>query len=142
MFSFHVVKRIDKNNIVVHDTYILPSNFERYASLDFTAYNSIESIITFTVLFTSFVWTLVYFFRILPDKNKKLRPSFFLIAWFAVVAILVAIIAPSKNGSEFIFLFVPFAIIMANYIEVVSDSWFKEVFITLLIITPILSLLL
>ncbi|WP_299524237.1 DUF6427 family protein [Winogradskyella sp.] len=129
-------------NIIVHDTYIRPTNFERYASLDFTAYNSVEQIIKFTILFTSFVWTLIYFFRILPDKNKKLRPSFFLVAWSAVVAILVAIIAPIKNGSEFIFLFIPFAIIMANYIEVISDSWFREVFISLLLITPILSLLL
>ena len=129
-------------NIIVHDTYVQPSNFERYASLDFTMYNSAESIIKFTILFTAFVWTLIYFFRILPDKNKKLRPSFFLVAWSAIIAILVAIIAPEKNGSEFIFLFVPFAIIMANYIEVISDSWFKEVFITLLILAPIASLLL
>ncbi|WP_299363799.1 DUF6427 family protein [Winogradskyella sp.] len=129
-------------NIIMHDTYIRPSDFERYASLDFTVYNSKERILKFTILFTSFVWTLVYFFRTISDKNKKLRPSFFLVAWASVIAILIAIIAPIKNGSEFIFLFAPFAIIMANYIEVISDSWFKEVFISLLLIAPILSLLL
>jgi len=129
-------------NIILYDTYIGPSNFERYASLDFTAYNSLAQIIKFTVLFTSFVWTLVYYFKSLPDKNKKLRPSFFLVAWSAVIAILIAIIAPVKNGSEFVFLFAPFAMIMANYIEAISDSWFKEVFISLMLITPIVSLLL
>jgi len=129
-------------NILVHDTYIRPEDFKRYASLDFTAYNSKESILKFTVLFTSFVWTLIYYFRTLPDKNKKLKPSYFIIAWSSIIAILVAIIAPLKNGSEFLFLFVPFSIIMANYIEVISERWFKEVFIALLIITPIVSLLL
>lgn len=129
-------------NIVVHDVYIRPSNFIRYASLDYTAYNSPPSIIKLTVLFTSFIWILIYFFRILPDKNKKLRPSFFLIAWASIIAVLVAIIAPVKNGSEFLFLFAPFSIIMANYIEVISERWFKEVFIALLIITPIIALLL
>ncbi|MEO1030065.1 MAG: DUF6427 family protein [Bacteroidota bacterium] len=129
-------------NISIHDTYIRPTDFERYASLDFTAYNRIDHILKFTILFTSLIWVLIYFFRILPDKNKKLRPSFFLVAWASVIAVLVALIAPIKNGSEFIFLFAPFAVIMANYIEFVSDSWFKEVFISLFIIAPILSLLL
>ncbi|MDG4715182.1 DUF6427 family protein [Winogradskyella marincola] len=129
-------------NIIVHDTYIKPTNFSRYASVDYSVYNSVAFIIKFTVLFASFLWTLIYFFRSIPDKNKKLKPSFFLIAWSSVIAILIAIIAPVKNGSEFIFLFAPFSIIMANYIEVVSEKWFKEVFISLLILAPIISLML
>lgn len=137
-----VVLMLVAYNIIVYNTYVNETNFQRYASLDFTVYNSINHILIFTILFTAFIWTLIYFFRILPDKNKKLRPSLFLIAWAAIIAILVAIIAPLKNGSEFLFLFVPFSIIMANYIEVISDSWFKEVFVTLLLIAPILSLLL
>lgn len=129
-------------NIMVHDVYIRPTNFQRYASLDYTPYNTKESIIKFTILFTSLIWILIYFFKTLPDKNKKLRPSYFLIAWASIIAVLVAIISPVKNGSEFLFLFAPFSIIMANYIEVVSEKWFKEVFVVLLIITPILTLLL
>ncbi|WP_225035902.1 DUF6427 family protein [Winogradskyella sp. SM1960] len=129
-------------NIVVYDEYIRPSNFKRYASLDFTAYDSKESILKLTILFTALIWTLIYFFKNIPDKNKKLKPSYFLIAWASVIAILIAVIAPVKNGSEFLFLFAPFSIIMANYIEVISERWFKEVFIVLLLITPIIGLLL
>ncbi|WP_178986375.1 DUF6427 family protein [Winogradskyella helgolandensis] len=129
-------------NIVVDDVYLKPTNFKRYASLDFTAYDSKENILKLTVLFTSYVWTLVYFFKNIPDKNKKLKPSYFLIAWASIIAILVAIIAPTKNGSEFLFLFAPFSIIMANYIEVISERWFKEVFVALLVIAPIVGLLL
>jgi hypothetical protein len=54
----------------------------------------------------------------------------------------VALIAPNKNGSEFIFLFAPFSIILANYLEVISERWFKEVFPVLFIVVPIVSLLL
>ena len=129
-------------NIVVYDVYFRPSDFERYASLDFTAYNSKESILKFTVLFSSFVWTFIYYFRIIPDKNKKLKASYFIIAWASIIAILVAIISPVKNGSEYLFLFAPFSIIMANYIEVISERRFKEVFVALLVLTPIISLLL
>jgi hypothetical protein len=129
-------------NILVYDVYVRPTNFQRFASLDFTPYNTKESIIKFTILFTSLVWILVYFFRTLPDKNKKLKPSYFIIAWASIIAVLVAIISPFKNGSEFLFLFIPFSIIMANYMEVISERWFKEVFIVMFIITPILTLLL
>ena len=129
-------------NIVVNDVYFRPSDFERYASLDYTAYNNKQSILKFTVLFTSFIWTLIYYFRTLPDKNKKLKPSYFIISWASIIAFLIAIIAPIKNGSEYLFLFAPFSIIMANYIEIISERWFKEVFVALLIITPIISLLL
>ncbi|BAO75591.1 DUF6427 family protein [Winogradskyella sp. PG-2] len=129
-------------NILLYDVYVKPSNFQPYASLDYTAYNSIESIIRFTVLFTSFIWILIYFFKTLPEKNKRLRPSYFIIAWSSILAILIALIAPIKNGSEFLFLFAPFSIIMANYIKVISEQWFKEVFVVLLIITPIITLLL
>ncbi|WP_138432498.1 DUF6427 family protein [Winogradskyella algicola] len=129
-------------NISVYDMYIRPTNFSRFASVDYAVYNNKTFILKFTVLFTSFVWILIYFFRSIQDKNKKLKPSLFLIAWSSIIAILIAIIAPLKNGSEFIFLFAPFSVIMANYIEVVSEKWFKEVFISLLIITPIVSLLL
>lgn len=129
-------------NIIFLDTYITPSNFQRYTSLDFTPYNSNIYILKLTVLFTALVWTLLYYFKTLPDKNKKLRPSYFLIAWASIIAILVAIIAPQKNGSEFLFLFAPFSIIMANYLEAISERWFKEVFVGLLIVTPIISLLL
>lgn len=129
-------------NVIMHDVFFRPSNFERYASLDYTPYNSKESIVKLTVLCTVFIWILLAFFRILPDKNKKIKPAYFFIAWASIIAMLLAVIAPLKNGSEFLFLFVPFSIMMANYIEVISERWFKEVFVALLIVTPILVLFL
>jgi hypothetical protein len=129
-------------NVIMHDVFIRASDFKRYASLDYTPYNSKESILKLTVLFTSFIWILISFFKILPDKNKRMKPSYFIMAWASIIAVLVAIIAPAKNGSEFLFLFAPFSIIMANYIEVIAERWFKEVFVALLVVTPIITLLL
>jgi len=129
-------------NVLMFDVFIRPTDFKRYASLDYTPYNSKANILKLTVLFTLYIWILFSFFRILPDKNKKLKPSYFLVAWSSIIAVLLAIIAPTKNGSEFIFLFAPFSIIMANYIEVISERWFKEVFVALLIVTPIIELML
>ncbi|NNE32379.1 MAG: hypothetical protein HKN40_08425 [Winogradskyella sp.] len=129
-------------NIIFYDQYLRATNFDLSASLDYTPYNSAESIIKLTALFVAFIWIIVYYFRTLGDKNKKLRPSYFLIAWSAVIAILIAIIAPIKNGSEYLFLFAPFSVIMANYIEIITERWFKEIFVAMFIIIPIVSLLL
>jgi hypothetical protein len=129
-------------NLLLFDEFIRNSNFQRYASLDFTPYNIKGVILKLTVLLSAFVWTLIYLFKSLQDKNKKFRPSYFLLAWACVLGLLLAIIAPVKNGSEFIFLFAPFAIIMANYIENITESWFREVFVALFVITPLIGSLL
>ena len=60
----------------------------------------------------------------------------------ALFALLIITITPIKNGSEFIFLFAPMAIIITNYLEVVSEKWFKESLILILVIAPIAILML
>jgi hypothetical protein len=128
-------------NLLFFDVYIKPSDFERLASVDYADYNDPKIILKLTVLFSAFIWTLVFYFKSLSDKNKSIRPSYFLLAWAAVLAVLVALIAPIKNGSEFIFLLVPFSIVLAIYIESIADRWFREVFVALFIVTPLISLL-
>jgi putative effector of murein hydrolase LrgA (UPF0299 family) len=59
-----------------------------------------------------------------------------------LIAFSIVVIAPVKSGSEFLFLFAPLAIIVTNYIETIQENWFKEVFLLVLIITPIALLML
>lgn len=73
---------------------------------------------------------------------KSNRPSFKLIAISAIIALSIIVLAPKKNGSEFVFLFTPLAIIITNYIEVISERWFKESFLWLLVLTPLVILVL
>ncbi|MCA0131310.1 DUF6427 family protein [Winogradskyella alexanderae] len=129
-------------NILIQDKFFGSSNFEITASLDFTPYNKKATVFKLTILITSFLWTIVYYFKSIADKNNKLKPSYFLIAWTSIISILIALIAPVKNGSEFIFLFAPLSIILANYIEVISERWFKEIFVGILLLTPVLGLFL
>ncbi len=129
-------------NIVRFDTYFQPSDIDFAYSLDFTVYNSKQNIIRLTVLVVAFIWTSIYYLNNLSDKNKRLKPSYFIVFFAAIAAFIIAFIAPDKNGSEFVFLFAPFSIIMSNYIEDISERWFKEIFIVLLLLVPIISLLL
>ena len=58
------------------------------------------------------------------------------------VAFATVILAPQKNGSEFLFLFAPLSIVMTNYIESIKEKWFKEVFLSMLIVVPLILLVL
>jgi hypothetical protein len=111
-------------------------------SFDFSQLNSKNIIVSATILFSYGLWALFYYFKNLNNKPKNYRPSFILIGIAFIVSTLIIVISPQKNGSEFIFLFAPLAIIITNYLEMVSERWFKEALLLILIITPILNLML
>ena len=79
---------------------------------------------------------------VLANKPKNYRPSFILVGITFLISTLIIVVSPQKNGSEFIFLFAPLAIIITNYIEMVTERWFKEALLLILIFTPILNLIL
>lgn len=111
-------------------------------SLDFSSLNSKRIIIGTTVLFSLGLWSLFYYLRNIKSKMKSHRPTFKLIVFNLILCLFVIAVAPSKNGSEFIFLFTPLAIIITNYLEIISEKWFKESFLWLLVVTPFVILVL
>ena len=111
-------------------------------SFDFTGLNSARIMISATILISYGTWGSFYFIKHLKDKSKSLRPSFTLIVISSIIALMIILISPQKNGSEFIFLFAPLAIIMTNYLEVTREKWFKEVLIWVLILIPAVFLIL
>ena len=129
-------------NIIFKDQYILESNFDFSSSFDFSNYNSAGKIIRFTVVITIYIWSLVFYFKSASEKNKKLKPIHTLVVLSSFVAIVIAVLAPLKTGNEAVFFMLPFSIIVANYIETAEELWFKEVFVALLILVPVLNLVL
>jgi membrane-associated HD superfamily phosphohydrolase len=108
---------------------------------DFSSYNKLNLIISITIILSLTIWALFFYIKKLQDKSRTHRPSFILILIALIIGITIVIIAPHKNGSEFIFMFAPLAIIMTNYIESIKETWFAEVFVWLLVITPITQLI-
>ena len=88
------------------------------------------------------VWASIFYVKILNKKKKALRPSFKIIFMMVVIAFVIIVLAPQKNGSEFLFLFAPLSVIIANYIESIKDKWFKESFFAILIVVPFILLVL
>lgn len=111
-------------------------------SFDFTPLNSMRIIIAATILLSYGVWASFYFIKNTKHQLKSYRPSFILILVSSAIALLIVLIAPDKNGSEFIFLLVPLAIMMSNYLENVSEKWFKEGLIAILFVVSVINLIL
>ena len=123
------------------------SFFEIFRSLpevsyDFSSYNSPKYLIGITMLFSFGLWASIFYIKTIKQKKKALRSSFSIVLIMVLVAFFIVILAPNKNGSEFLFMFAPLAIIMANYLESIQEKWFKEVFLSVLIIIPFILLLL
>ncbi|WP_299332714.1 DUF6427 family protein [uncultured Psychroserpens sp.] len=111
-------------------------------SLDFSVLNSKQIIIGSTLLLSFGLWSLFYYIKNIKSQMKSYRPSFSLVLIAALLGLLIIGFAPSKNGSEFIFLFAPLSIIITNYLEVISEKWFRETILWVFILTPVAILLL
>ncbi|WP_028870606.1 DUF6427 family protein [Psychroserpens burtonensis] len=111
-------------------------------SLDFSALNTKRLIVGSTLLFSVGLWSLFYYIKNINSQMKNNKPSFKLIILSLILGLFIVAVAPSKNGSEFIFLFAPLAIIITNYVEVIPEKWFKETLLWVMILTPIVLLML
>jgi len=111
-------------------------------SFDYSSLNSKRIVISSTIILSYGIWSMFYFIRYLKSKSKKSRPSFIILIFAVIIGLLIIVVSPNKNGSEFLFLFAPLSIIITNYLETISEKWFKEVLFYLLILTPIFILLL
>ena len=129
-------------NIVFKDQYLSQTNFDFSYGFDFSDYNSLSEIIKLTVVVALYLWSLILYLKNTSEKNKTLKPIHTLIILASFVAIIIAVLAPVKNGNEIVFFMLPFSIIVANYIETVDKLWFKEMLVVLLILVPIINLLL
>jgi hypothetical protein len=129
-------------SIVRYNDYFEIFVFPPKKSYDFSPYNSASFIIAITILLSFGIWSSLFYLRNIKKQKKVYRASFKAIILAALIGFLIVIQAPNKNGSEFLFLFAPLSIIVANYIEIIQEKWFKEVFLSVLIVVPFILLML
>lgn len=129
-------------NIVYNDSYILKTNFNFAFDFNISNYNNTWDILRLTILSSVFLWSTVYYLRAISSKNRKQKPIHILVLISAIISVAIVILAPEKSGSELVFFIVPFSIIAANYLEMIKEKWFKDVFLFLLVLIPISKLVL
>ena len=117
-------------------------NLSTTTSYNYSNYNTMQYLIAITMLFSFGVWASIFYVKLVQKKKKTFRPSFKIIFIYVIIAFITAILSPQKNGSEFLFLFAPLAVIMGNYIESIKEKWFKELFVSVLLVVPFLLLML
>ncbi|MBP0902846.1 DUF6427 family protein [Mariniflexile gromovii] len=129
-------------SVVIYDDFFEIFKSPRSISYDFSPYNSTRYLVAITMLLSFGIWSSMFYMQSIKKKKKDLRASFKIVIIVAILGFVLVLLAPVKNGSEFLFLFAPLSIIITNYIEIVEDKWFKEVFLAILILIPFLLLML
>lgn len=129
-------------SIIFYDGFFEIINVSKAVSYNYNSYNTTKFLIAITLLLSFGVWSSIFFVKLVQKKKKALKPSFKIIFASVIIAFVTVILAPQKNGSEFLFLFVPLSIVMTNYIESIKEKWFKEVFLSILIVVPLVLLML
>ncbi len=109
-------------------------------SLDFSKYNSTKFLIAITLLLSFGLWSLFFYLQNIKKKKKAHRASLKMVVMALAVGFLIVVVAPEKNGSEFLFLFAPLAVVVSNYIESIPEKWFREVFLGVLVVAPFVLL--
>jgi len=134
---FTVVIILISYSIITSNQFVDVSYYLDTFSFDFTTLNDLNLIIGITILVSLGLWALFFYIKDLKNKIRIQRPSHILIIVVLLLSVVIILIAPNKNGSEYIFMFAPLSIIIANYMESIKELWFAEIFIWILIFTPI-----
>ena len=105
--------------------------------LDFANYNVFKLLIPLAIIISLLLWAIIpTTFKIIA-VNNEFRSSWQLLIIHFFLLVFVIIPWPEKNGSELLFLFFPMAIIFTNYLQLVEERWFKEVFLFCLLFLTI-----
>lgn len=111
-------------------------------NFDFSSYNSIKQVIAITLLFSFGLWSTIFYVKSLKGKLKMFKPSHKIIVAAAVIGLLLATLSEIKDSGEFVFMFAPLSIIISNYLDNIDENWFKEVFLSILVLAPLVLLVL
>lgn len=109
-------------------------------SYDFSSYNTGKYIVAITIMLSFGFWSSIFYIKGIKQKKKEFRTSFNIILVAVLLGFLIIIVGPIKDGSEFLFLFAPLSIIITNYIEQIEEKWFKEIFLSIIILVPFVLL--
>lgn len=129
-------------SIIMYDSFNELVNIAPAFSYNFNSYNSIQYVVAITLLLSFGIWSSVFYLQNIKKQKRAYRASFKIIIMAAVMAFFIVFQAPNKDGSEFLFLFAPLSIIITNYLETIKEKWFKELFLSILIIVPVILLML
>jgi len=124
-------------HIIAYDQFYTFTQWFQWSNFDYSNYQELNILIPVSIILALTLWTLTQFFAVVGKASISMKPSLNLVLLSLLTAVAVAIFAPTKDGSELIFFFVPLSIITSIYFDQRSDRIFREVLLILLILMPI-----
>jgi len=103
----------------------------------FVDYNSLRMLVPITIIVGFLLWTILPTTIKISSVNNEFKTSWLLVLFHLLVSIIIVLTSIEKNGSEFIFMFFPTAIIFTNYLQIEKEKWFKDVFLYLFLAVTI-----
>jgi len=124
--------------LLVNDSFLWFLDLQTSIGFDFSEYKSPQLLIAIIFVSTLFLISIIqkrFNSATIPIKEKsKNRLLFYTI----FIGIIIILISPIKNGSEFIFLFAPLSIFATSYIETTKKGWISETVLWLTVLLPFL----
>jgi hypothetical protein len=111
--------------------------FQYNLNFDFSIYNQLNNLLPLTFLITITLWSLVVVTPKINLVSNTLRMSWNVLINQLLIATVVVVLAPNKNGSELFFVIFPCAIIIANFLQKSQSSNFKNLILYLFLILSI-----
>ena len=127
-------------------TYLLAfDDVERFMGIwTFDFYLDVSQYSSFDFLWPIIFLGLLFLFAIYPTTRKSLlakidfKSTWQLLIVHLAVSLVLLLIAPVKDGSEFSFLFFPLTIVFANFLQILERYWIKEGILYLFLLSLIL----
>ncbi|WP_289022118.1 DUF6427 family protein [uncultured Salegentibacter sp.] len=124
-------------HIIAYDQFYTLGEWFQWNYFDYSNYQDPKILIPISIILALALWSLVQFFSVVNKASVSVKASLNLVLLSLLTAVGVAIFAPTKDGSELIFFFVPLSIIVSIYFDQKSDKVFREVLLALLILMPL-----
>jgi hypothetical protein len=112
-------------------------NFLPMYNFDLNNYNSIQLIVSITIVVSFSIWSTIFYLKVIRSKLKIFKPPHKIIVAALIISLAVIVFSHQRTSGEFLFIFTPLAIITSNYIESIKENWVKELFLALLVLCPI-----
>lgn len=129
-------------DLLITDSFYTLTDWAQASNFDFENYRNPELLLPAAFLLALTAWSTFFYMLIIQKASANAKASLFIILLCAGVGLTIAVLAPTKNGSELMFFFAPLAIIVTNYFQNMKDKWFKEILFVTIILLPVLLLLL
>jgi len=104
-------------------------NFRLNYNFSYLNYNSIHLLLPITLIIGFLLWSIIPTTIKISTVNNEFKTSWSLVLFHLLISLMVGLTSVEKNGSELIFMFFPIAMIFTNYLQMVKEKWFKDVFL-------------